>query len=584
MRRLLLAGVFKPYGVTDEYGEALCTMELLNNQVTREQGIHSPRTNNYSFGLYLMAENVEVPTTVLDFPSWEEFAKEVRKGNYSHIGISFIVPNILKAKRMASYIRAYSPGTKIILGGHGTSIPNIQDIIEYDEICRGEGVTWLRRYFGEDPTKEIIHPVVYSAVRKFVYGAPILSRAAIIISGVGCQNSCRFCATTHKFEKQYTGFLGTGKQVFDACEKSEKALRTSEFMIMDENFCKMPKRARQMLVEMEKHNKAYTFSTFSSAETIYQLGIDFLVRAGIKFLWIGVESKANVFDKTKGIDLHALIADLQNHGITVLASAILFMEHHDKQTIQEDIDWAISLESDLLQFMEFGPIPGTKLYKDYDEQGKLIKDISWHKQHGQDEIWFHHPHFTLPETSAITKQAFIKSYHENGAGVVNMAYTYVKGYITAKREMEEREKLGLVWDAELLRYVKSENPKPDEYMKLRLEEIRISAVEFRPIFNAAIKYAPNQKMAEKARMVKELFDKAFGPPTIGERVFTSLVSILAVIEKFRAGKSGSVMRQPFTNRVTYPDRTNIAHAHHTHKAAHHREHVRHHSSDVGVGR
>ena len=79
MTKLLLTGVFKPYGVDDEYGEVLCSMELLNNQVTREQGIHSPRSNNQTFGLYVLAENVKVPTTVLDFPSWDDFKKEIAK-------------------------------------------------------------------------------------------------------------------------------------------------------------------------------------------------------------------------------------------------------------------------------------------------------------------------------------------------------------------------------------------------------------------------------------------------------------------------------------------------------------------------
>ena len=55
------------------------------------------------------------------------------------------------------------------------------------------------------------------------------------------------------------------------------------------------------------------------------------------------ESKANLFEKTRGIDLNGLIRDIQDHGITVLASAILFLEHHDKKTIHEDIDWAIEL-------------------------------------------------------------------------------------------------------------------------------------------------------------------------------------------------------------------------------------------------
>ena len=135
MNKLLLCAVFKPYGVKDEINDPMCTMELLNNQVTREQGIHSPRSTNPSFGLYLLAENIQVPTTVLDFPSWNEFTKEVDNGNYSHVGISFIVPNVMKASRMARYIRRSSPGTKILLGGHGISVPEIRELVDCDEIC-----------------------------------------------------------------------------------------------------------------------------------------------------------------------------------------------------------------------------------------------------------------------------------------------------------------------------------------------------------------------------------------------------------------------------------------------------------------
>ncbi|MBI5179207.1 MAG: radical SAM protein [Nitrospinae bacterium] len=553
MKKLLLTGVFKPFGVSDEYGEALCTMELLNNQVTREQGIHSPRSNNPSFGLYLMAENLEIPATVLDFPDWEDFTKEIRNGNYTHVGISFIVPNVLKVKRMAEYVRKHAPNAVIILGGHGAGIPGLEEIVDYDEVCRGEGVFWLRRYFGEDVDKPILHPVSPSAVRKYVYGAPIISDAGIIITGVGCQNTCRFCATTHKFEKQYTAFLSTGKEVFDACVKTGAALKVEDFALMDENFCKSPKRARELLVNMESHGKAYTFSTFSSAETIGKLGIDFLVRLGVKFLWIGVESKANVFEKTQGIDLHALIADLQNHGITVLASAILFMEHHDKQTIHEDIDWAISLESDLLQFMQFGPIPGTRLYKDYDAEGKLLKDIPWPKQHGQDEIWFNHPSFTLKETATYTRDAFIKKFQTHGPGVINMAHSYVKGYITVAREVAERQKRGMTWNAETLRYEETGNHAPDEFMKLRLEAMKRSALEFRPVFKAAELYAPNIAAAKKARMVAELYEATFGPPTLTERVQGLAVRGFAFVESIRA-KDGDVMRQPGTIRHEWPDR------------------------------
>ena len=61
-RKLLLTAVFGPYGIKNRYAEGIgMQMELLNNQITRQQGIHSPRQNYWTFALYLLAENVSVP-------------------------------------------------------------------------------------------------------------------------------------------------------------------------------------------------------------------------------------------------------------------------------------------------------------------------------------------------------------------------------------------------------------------------------------------------------------------------------------------------------------------------------------------
>jgi hypothetical protein len=381
-----------------------------------------------------------------------------------------------------------------------------------------------------------------------------MGKAGIIIPGVGCQNSCRFCATSHKFERQYTPFLRTGREIFAACRKSEKMLGVDDFGLMDENFCKDSERARQLLEQMEIHGRAYSFSTFSSAETIVKLGRDFLLRLGVNFLWIGVESKANLFEKTKGIDLQALIADLQNHGITVLASSILFLEHHDKETIHEDIDWAIGLESDLLQFMELGPSPGTRLYQEYEAAGKMVGGIPWPKKHGQDEIWFHHPEFTPRETAAYLRDAFIKKYHTHGPGVLSMAMTAVKGFLTVRAEIAEREKLGLTWDPVALKYVSGKDFASDEFMKLRLDSMRRNAQRFRPALASTLKYAPNAKAREKCRAVMALYQEAFGPMTLLERMKSTAVRLLAIRESRRMKKEGTIMRQPPTNRRAYPDR------------------------------
>ncbi|MCU0723196.1 MAG: cobalamin-dependent protein, partial [Planctomycetes bacterium] len=147
--KVLLTSVFGPYGVDDAYGRKENVMELFHNQVTREQGLFSLRFNHQSFGLHFIADNLNAPTKVLDFPTEARFVREIQKG-YDVVGISFILPNFLKAKRMAELVREHAPASRIVLGGHGTALPGIEKMIPCDDVCRGEGVLWMRRYLGEE--------------------------------------------------------------------------------------------------------------------------------------------------------------------------------------------------------------------------------------------------------------------------------------------------------------------------------------------------------------------------------------------------------------------------------------------------
>lgn len=425
--RLLLSSVFGPFAVDDPYGRKENKMELFNNQVTREQGIFSYRFNHHSFGLYLMAENVGLPTTVLDFPSLSEFRRELRQG-YSHVGISFIVPNVEKARKMAEIVRADSPGTKIILGGHGVSIHEIEHLIPHDYICRGDGVPFLRKLFGEAADSPVRHPLLHSSFNRKVMGVPLPQSSGVLMPGVGCPNKCRFCCTTHFFG-EYTAFLSTGREIYNVCRQYEEELGVTDFGVLDENFLKNGDRARELLECIERNHKQYTFGIFSSAETLQALGdLDALVRLGVQFVWIGVESKRDSYAKNQGTDFHEIIRELRRRGISVMASAILFLEHHDRESIWEDVDFAISLEPDYLQFMQLGPMPGTALYEAYLRAGKIFEDVPYSEQHGQDQIWFRHPAFTRDSSRSFLKEAFRRDYRQSGASLLRCIDTMLRGY------------------------------------------------------------------------------------------------------------------------------------------------------------
>ncbi len=163
--RVLLTSVFGPYAQDDEYGSRVMNpMELYHNQVTRTQGPFSLRMFHRSWGIMLIQANIEAPCTLLDFPTFDRFLDEIRTNQYDVIGITSIIPNEAKVKKMCELIRQYQPQAEIVIGGHIANIPDLRTRIDADHVVRGEGVAWFRRYLGESTDRPIRHPVVSSGL------------------------------------------------------------------------------------------------------------------------------------------------------------------------------------------------------------------------------------------------------------------------------------------------------------------------------------------------------------------------------------------------------------------------------------
>ena len=504
--KVLLASVFGPYGVDNEYGQASCRMELFHNQVTREQGVFSIRMFHPTFGLHFLAENISPPTTVLDFPSEARFVEELRNG-YDVVGISFIVPNFLRAKRMAELVRRHAPHAKIVLGGHGTPLPEVEEIPN-DGVCKGEGVRWLRTFLGEDPERPIRHPILSDSFGGRILGAPVVDRAGHITPGLGCPTACSFCLTSSLFNHKYIPYLTTGKEMFDVCVAIENALDLRKFYVMDENFLKYPERAYELADLMEKHGKAYRFSIFSSAENIQRVGIDFLVRLGVISLWLGVESKIETFTKNRGVDFANLVRELRSHGILVLTSGILFLDQHDRQNIWDDIRFMVGLEPDLMQFMQLGPAPFTPIYRRYKASGRIMENAPYAGWHGQGQIWFRHPEFSPEESERLLTEAFRYDYDTLGPSLIRMCDTIARGY-------------------------QNLNGSANGFIARRRESLRRRAAKFRPFLAAAHHHAHNENARALIDRVTARYEEAFGPMTLKQRIQSQVVRAHAAREARR---------------------------------------------------
>lgn len=527
---ILLTGVFGPFGVDDQYGRKENVMELFHNQVTKAQGTASFRFHHRSFGLYFIAENIDAEVTVLDFPSLGRFVQEIRKHRYDVVGISFIAPNFVKAREMARLVRLHSPDSQIVLGGHGAAIEGVEELIDCDHVARGEGISWMRRFLGQDPHAPLVHPVLPSAERESILGVPLPGTfASLLAPGVGCVNACKFCSTSHFFGKAYTPFLSSGKQLFETARRIADERGSDDFFVMDENFLKDKERALELLDEMERHQRFFTFRVFSSAEAILAFGVDNLVRLGVTFLWLGAESASmpDTFAKNRGVDVPALVRSLRDRGILVLASGILCMEHHTPDNIQQDIDYIVGLEADFVQFMHLIPLPVTALYQDMKERGLLRDELPYEEWHGQKKLSWKHPHFPDDQPERWLERAFRQDYEVNSSSMYRVIETSLRGLRHLRHKVDR-----------------------DRCLTVRAEQFERQLAEYAHMLPVLIRHGVNELERGRAKELQQRVHRELGSPTLVDRVKRAAVRGFAAWWRWRSKRFGDVI-QPKTIVTRY---------------------------------
>jgi radical SAM superfamily enzyme YgiQ (UPF0313 family) len=432
--RVLLSSVFGPYAQDDEFGSrSINPMELYHNQVTRAQGSFSIRMFHRSWGIMMIQANISAPCTLLDFPTRERFARELTAGRYDVVGISSIIPNVGKVREMCRMVRELSPRSVIVVGGHVAAIPGIEQLIHADHIVRGEGISWMREFLGEDVAAPINHPPITSGLRTRVMGIRLPERkggtAATVIPSVGCPMGCNFCTTSAFFggKGNFVNFYKTGDELFDVLCQIESELAVQSFFVMDENFLLHRARALRLLERMKAAGKSWEFSVFASANAIRKYTMPELVELGVSWLWMGLESPLSKYAKLQGTDSRQLTSELRRHGIRVQGSTIIGLEHHTPENMPEEIDHAVGHQTDFHQFMLYTPVPGTPLYKEMAEQGRML-DVDLADIHGQFKFNFRHAAISRDDSKKFLDSAFRSDFERNGPSLYRMCQTIYQGW------------------------------------------------------------------------------------------------------------------------------------------------------------
>ncbi len=418
-----------------KYGDAPSVgYELLYTQVLRAQGIFSPRTVNVHFGLDYIAENLDAPTVVLQYPSKSELIRELKKG-YEYVGISFIMVVLHKMKETVALIRKYAPKSKIVLGGYGTVLKD--DVLKpyADFICREEGVAYFRRLLGEPeipmPYK---HPLMVSWLKVFGWKA---SGTGKIFAGLGCPNGCDFCCTSHFFSRKHIKLLPQGRDIYAVAERYLDLDPNLVFLILDEDFLLNKKRAMEFRECVMKGGKKLSIFAFSSIKAISQYTVEEILEMGLDGFWIGYEGTRSNYAKQQGRPVADIFTEFREHGITVLTSMIVGFDYQNQEVVAEELDGLMKLKPALAQFLIYGPVPGTPFYE------RIIKDNLLQDVYTNDKDLFYrradgfrtmikHPTLSPEQIEEIQRWCFEQDFQRLGPSIYRVLEARLLGYLKLK--------------------------------------------------------------------------------------------------------------------------------------------------------
>ena len=337
------------------------------------------------------------------------------------------------------------------------AIPGIERILDADHIVKGDGIAWMREYLGEDATAPMRHPALSSGFGLRVMGIRIPDGGGRIrhhhrLHGMpaGLQ-LLHDVGVLRRQGEDPEPLLHRARNCSRLMEEAETSRHVQSFFIMDENFLLQKKRAMELLACMKAAGKSWSLHIFSSANAIRKYAYEELVELGISSIWLGLESPRSGYAKLDGADTQQMSRELRGHGIVLLGSTIIGLEHHTPENIAEEIEFAVAHETDLHQFMLYTPVPGTPLYAEMAEQGRLL-DVDLADIHGQNAFNFRHAAITREESSKFLNWAFRRDFERNGPSLFRVCRTTFAGWKQHKDHPDPRVRERFAREGRLLRH------------------------------------------------------------------------------------------------------------------------------------
>ncbi len=528
--RVLFTTIFRPFSKPGKYnlpGDEKF-LDYFSNRLTREPGPYVLHDNHPTVAPHLIAANVDADVTVLETPTIEEFKEELRK-NYDVLAITFLTLHFPKLMHMVAWARKIAPETKIVIGGFGTALYDLERL-EVDGICQKEGIGWLREFLGQDPKAPIEHPLItYDIGLRLGVQQPGLpmKRVGILVNGFGCPHACEFCSTSAYFGKKHVPLLRTGSSLYDSMERYDREAGVRDFVIYEEDFFLYRKQIRDFVAASAARPTLFSYACYSTIKALSQFEIEDLVDSGLSHVWIGVEAINSPFNKSSGRPIKELFDELQHYGVTTTGSIIAGLDDHKRDNLWAEFEHLASLFPSTVQISNLIAGPGTPLRERLQREDRLVRDkenalLDSHLY--SDQVT--HPEFGRGELRELIFKGYDYIYDSIGPALYRIMKTWLRGSRTLRASSRER-------------------------LRARGELLAQRASALRPMFLETADYLPNDRIrAEVLECLAEIA-KDVGPPDERALAEAKLIRQAFDAEKRRLAAEGPHIYEPGTRVAHY---------------------------------
>lgn len=301
------------------------------------------------------------------------------------VGITAITAVAPRAYEIARQYR--SRGVPVVMGGmHASALPH-EALENVDAVVVGEAEgIWARVL--EDASKGRMRGIYQSGERPSLDSLPFprmeifesrrYLTTNLVQTSRGCPHACSFCAVSQFFGRSYR--VRPVDQVLAEVEN----LKDKLVLFVDDNIAGHRKRAKDLFRELTALKVRWLGqASLSMAEDEEML--DLAADSGCAGLFMGFESlnPDNLRQVGKGginrvERFLEAVSRIHKRGIGIEGAFIFGMDNDDESVFSRTVEFAQRAGLALAQFGILTPFPGTPLYAQMEDQGRII-DRDWSK-------------------------------------------------------------------------------------------------------------------------------------------------------------------------------------------------------------